>query len=192
VRGCGFTAALCLAAVAASACARDRVVPVYDSAGAIRRLDYDTNRDGLIEMRTYLVDGRAARLEADGNGDGVIDRWEYYGADGSLTRIGTSTASDGREDTWVVRNGGQVRIDIATHRDGVADRHEYHDNGVLVRAEQDTNGDGLIDQWQMYSGGHVSELRLDTSLRSGKPDRRLVYAADGSVQRAEAMDDANQ
>src|SRR5207244_1464969 len=108
-----------------SACARDRVVPVYDAAGAIRRLDYDTNRDGRIEMRTYLVDGRPARLEADGNGDDVIDRWEYYGADGSLSRIGTSSASDGREDTWIVRNGDQVRMDISTRRNGVADRHEY-------------------------------------------------------------------
>jgi hypothetical protein len=169
-----------------SACARDRVTPVYNAAGAITRLDYDTDRDGRVDMRAYLESGRTVRIEGDGNGDGIIDRWEYYGADGTLVRLGTSSESDGVEDTWVVQSGDQMRVDISTRRDGVADRHEFHQKGALVRAEQDTNGDGRIDQWQRFDGGKLRELLIDTSQSSGRPDQRLVYAADGSLQRVDS------
>jgi hypothetical protein len=178
-------AALMLAAFLA-ACERDRISPVYDAAGTIRRLDYDTNRDGQTDMRAYLENGRTVRIEADGNGDGVVDRWEYYTADGQLERLGTSSESDGVEDTWVVETGNQMRVDLATRRDGVADRHEFHDAGVLVRAEQDTNGDGRLDQWQRFTDGKLRELLIDTSLASGRPDQRLVYGPDGSLQRVDS------
>jgi len=185
VAGYGMALLVLAAAISPSACARDRVTAVYDPAGTIRRLDYDTDRDGHIDMRAYLENGRTVRIEADGNGDGVIDRWEYYRADGQLDRLGTSSGSDGVEDTWVVQSGDQMRVDSATRRDGVADRHEFHDKGVLVRAEQDTNGDGRIDQWQRFDGGRLRELLVDTSRASGRPDTRLVYASDGSVQRVD-------
>ena len=168
------------------ACARDRVTPVYDAAGAIRRIDYDVDRDGRIDMRAYLFNGRTVRIEADGNRDGVIDRWEYYGANGELARLGTSSESDGVEDTWVVQTADQMRVDISTRRDGVADRHELHEKGVAVRAEQDTNGDGRIDQWQRFDHGKLRELLIDTTQVSGRPNRRLVYADNGVLQRVES------
>ena len=174
--------AFLILAISVAACERERVTPVYDSAGTIKRLDYDTDRDGHVDMRAYLENGRTVRIEADGNGDGIIDRWEYYRADGQLDRLGTSSESDGVEDTWVVQSGDQMRVDISTRRDGVTDRHEFHDKGVLVRAEQDTNGDGRIDQWQRFEGGKLRELLIDTSLTSGRPDQHLVYANDGSLQ----------
>jgi hypothetical protein len=174
---------MCAALVA---CARDRVTAVYDASGAIRRIDYDTDRDGRIDMRAYLLNGRTVRIEADGNGDGVVDRWEYYGANSSLDRLGTSSESDGVEDTWVVQTGAQMRVDISTRRDGVADRHELHESGTLLRAEQDTNGDGRIDEWQRFDHGKLRELLIDTTLASGEPNRRLVYAENGVLQRIES------
>ncbi len=179
--------AFLILAICVAACERERVTPVYDSAGTIRRLDYDTDRDGHVDMRAYLENGRTVRIEADGNSDGIIDRWEYYRADSQLDRLGTSSESDGVEDTWVVQSGDQMRVDISTQRNGVADRHEFHDKGVLVRAEQDTNGDGRIDQWQRFEGGKLRELLIDTSQTSGRPDRRLLYANDGSLQDAGAV-----
>jgi hypothetical protein len=168
------------------ACARDRVTPVYDAGGAIRRIDYDTDRDGRVDMRAYLANGQTVRIEADGNGDGVVDRWEYYGTDGELDRLGTSSESDGVEDTWVVQTGDQMRVDISTRRDGVADRHEMHEKGTVVRAEQDTNADGRIDQWQRFEHGKLRELLIDSTQVSGRPDRRLVYAENGVLQRVES------
>ena len=182
-------AKLCAAVLmcaALGACARDRVTAVYDAGGAIRRIDYDTDRDGLIDMRAYLVDGRTVRIEADGNGDGIVDRWEYYRADGELERLGTSSESDGVEDTWVVQAGDEMRVDISTRRDGIADRHEVHEKGIVVRAEQDTNGDGRIDLWQRFEDGKLRELLIDTTQAAGRPNRRLVYADNGKVQRIES------
>jgi len=177
-----------IGALSAGCEGRDRVRPIYDPAGAIRRVDYDNDGDGGIDMRSYLEDGRPMRIEIDGNDDGIVDRWEYYTADGQLDRLGTSSESDGVEDTWVRQRGTQLEVDVSTHRDGVADRHEFHDSGIVVRAEQDTNGDGLIDQWQRFRDGRLTELLLDTSFATGRPDRRLVYASDGSLQRIEDVD----
>jgi hypothetical protein len=173
------------AGLLASDCARERVLPVYDpDSRTITRLDYDSDTDGRIDIRSYLQNGRGARLEADGNGDGRVDRWEYYRPDGQLDRLGTSSQGDGREDTWVVQRGNQMRVDISTRRDGVVDRHEFHENGVLVRAEQDIDLDGRIDQWQQFEQGRLRELLVDTE-RSGRPDRRLLYTANGSLERVE-------
>jgi hypothetical protein len=79
-----------------------------------------------------------------------------------------------------------MRVDISTRRDGVADRHELHEKDVTVRAEQDTNGDGRIDQWQQFAHGKLRELLIDTTLASGRPNRRLVYADNGTLQRVES------
>lgn len=168
-----------------SACARDRVTPVYDAAGAIRRLDFDNDADRHVEMRAYLQNGRTVRIEVDGNGDGVVDRWEYYRGDGQLDRLGTASQSDGIEDTWAIQRGDSLRVDSTSQRDGIIDRHEFHEKGLLVRAEADTNGDGRIDQWQKFADGRLAELLIDTSQTRGRPDTRLVYAADGSLQRIE-------
>ena len=178
--------ALLMGAALLSGCAGDRVSPVYDSAGTIRRLDSDTDHDGRIDMHAYLFNGRTVRIELDGNGDGIVDRWEYYRPDGQLDRIGTSSEADGIEDTWVTQRGTQMRVDVATRRDGVADRHEFHENGALVRTEQDSNGDGRIDQWQRFEGGVLRELLIDSTQSSGRPDQRFMYGRDGSVQRVDS------
>lgn len=183
-RGVAAACALC-AGLLVSDCSRERVSPVYDSdSRTITRLDYDSDADGRIDIRSYLQDGRGARLEADGNGDGRVDRWEYYRPDGQLDRLGSSSQEDGREDTWVVQTGNQMRVDLSTLRDGVVDRHEFHESGVLVRAELDTDFDGRIDEWQQFDKGRLRELLVDTE-RSGRPDRRLIYAANGSLERIE-------
>jgi hypothetical protein len=180
-------AVLMLVTFVSSSCEREQVSPVYEGSGAIRRLDYDTDGDQQIDMRAYVLNGRTVRIEADGNADGVIDRWEYYGPGGELDRIGTSSQSDGVEDTWVAQTGNEMRVDVATRRDGIADRHEFHVNGLLVRAEQDSDGDGRVDEWQRFTDGKLRELLLDTSMASGHPNQRLVYRTDGSLERVDSQ-----
>ena len=51
----------------------------------------------------------------------------------------------------------------------------------MVRAEEDTDGDGAIDKWETFDGQRLSSVAFDTA-HSGKPDRRLVYGADGSAR----------
>jgi hypothetical protein len=50
-----------------------------------------------------------------------------------------------------------------------------------VRAEEDTDGDGVIDKWETFESGRLTSVAFDTTHR-GSPDRRLIYAADGTVR----------
>jgi hypothetical protein len=180
-RAC-FAALYSLATVVLVSCARPVVSAAYDPDTLLAaRLDFDDETTGRIVARSYLVNGRPVRLEVDADTDGRVDRWEYYRADGTLLRLGTSSRHDGREDTWAVQAGRSIRVEISTRRDGFIDRREFHERGELVRTEQDSNFDGLPDQWQQFENGKLRTLLLDTGLGRGKPDRRLDYDPDGSV-----------
>lgn len=80
-------------AVALSACADEgRMTPVYDPVTRdLIRLDYDVNSDGRVDVRTFMASGRPVRLEGDQDGDGRLDRWEYYDQNERLIKLGTST-----------------------------------------------------------------------------------------------------
>jgi hypothetical protein len=168
------------------------VTAAYDpDTHLVSRLDYDDQMTGRIVARTYFSDGRPVRLEVDSDGNGSIDRWEYYGPDGSLERLGTSSMSDGREDTWVTQSGYSIRVEISTRRDGFIDRREFHEQGALIRVEQDTNFDRLVDEWQEFDNGKLRVLLVDTQRRRGRPDRRLVYGLDGSLTSFESDPDGD-
>ncbi|MGE0447498.1 MAG: hypothetical protein AB7P99_19910 [Vicinamibacterales bacterium] len=176
----------------ASAGCGSAVRPVYDADSRLAsRLDTDADRDGVVESRTYMVAGRLARHELDVTGDGRVDRWEYYRPDGTLARLGTSSAFDGIEDTWVVQTGATTEVEISTRRDGVIDRRETQVDGVLRRSEQDINFDGQPDQWATYEDGRVRELRIDSGLVAGRPDRRLLYGPDGALRGIEEDPDGD-
>ena len=137
------------------------------------------------------MDGaRLVRIEIDEDGDGTIDRWEHYGDDqppaGSSIRNPPSALS---------RNQGRVqaaltRIDRAPNDDGKVTRSEDCEHGVLTRVEEDTNGDGQVDKWETFAGTTVETIALDTRGR-GTPDRRLVYAPDGTLARIEVDPDGS-
>lgn len=154
------------------------------------RVDYDFDGDGVIDVRTYMRGGRAVRLEGDGNGDGRVDRWEYYGPSGDLRRIGASSQNDGREDTWVEIHDGERRVEISTRRDNTIDRTERYRGDALLSAAADTNHDGLTDTWEEYSGGALAQLLIDDARRHGRPTRRIRYERGGAA-RVEAIDDTD-
>lgn len=185
---------LCCCAFAAAACTRgprERVAGVYaHDSRVLLRLDHDYNGDGRIDVRTYMRDGRPVRLEADGNGDTLIDRWEYYGRSGALLRIGGSTQGDGREDTWVRIEGNRRLVEISTARDGRADRREVYEGEALIGAQLDTNHDGLSDRWEEFRDGALVRLMLDHEKRHGRPTWRIVYGA-GNTARIEADRDGD-
>ncbi len=163
---------------------KKRIEPVYDQAtGRLQLLKYDSDGDGIADTFTYMDGRRVIRIEVDRNHDGRIDRWEYYNADQTLSKIGISRADDGREDAWIfpAPDGSVARIEVSTARDSRVNRVEYYDKGVLVRAEEDTDGDGRPDKWETYDGQRLAEVAFDTMHR-GSPDRRLVYGPDGSVR----------
>jgi len=155
------------------------VTPVYDPATRdLVRIDYDVDNDGTVDVRTFMVAGKAVRLEGDQDRDGKVDRWEYYGPAGELLKLGTSSGRDGIEDTWLYQDGLSRRMEISTARDGVVDRFEYYEGSQLIRVETDANRDGTIDHWEDYDQGDLRVLRMDDEAHPGRPVRRLTYRTD--------------
>ena len=183
-----------LVAVVVCACAQEpaKVTASYDRfTGNLIQLSADQDGDRRIDQWTYLDGPRPIRGEKDSDNDGRIDRWEYFGDQGELLKVGTSSRNDGVEDTWtfVVPVQGEGRVDLSTARDQRIDRHDYYINNKLVRAEIDTNGDGRVDRWERYEDAILREARFDTSFAGARPDRGLLYDAEGRFLAAEADDD---
>jgi len=161
-----------------------RIEPTYNKqTGRLELLRYDSNGDGKFDTFSYMDGTRIRRIEVDQDEDGKIDRWEYYGPDRKLEKVGFSRARDGVEDAWSFFNatGATERIEISTRRNHKVDRVEHYEKGVLVRAEEDSDGDGRFDKWETYEGERLASVAFDTA-RRGTPDRRLIYGADGSAR----------
>jgi hypothetical protein len=162
---------------------RKDVAAVYDQeTGQLRQLDYDSNKNGRPDTISYMDGTRVLRVEIDKDEDGKVERWEYYGADSKLEKVGLSGANDGVVDQWAYRgpDGTITKVEKSTRRDGRVQRTEFYEKGQLVAVEEDADDNGAVDKWETYSGGSVTSVALDTN-GSGVPTRRLVYAPDGSV-----------
>jgi len=172
--------------------AAHRVQPSYEvSSGRLIQLSADQDGDGRIDQWTYLDGTQPLRGEKDQDNDGRIDRWEYFGPQSELVMVGTSSRGDGIEDTWtfVTPINGEGRVDVSVARDRHIDRHEFYVHAALSRVELDTNGDGRVDRWDRYENAVLREVRFDTSFAAGRPDRRLLYDAQGHFAGVEADDD---
>lgn len=162
---------------------RARIEPVYDNqTGKLQLLKYDADGNGVFDTFSYMDGSRVVRIEIDRNEDGRIERWEYYGPDQKLQKVGFSRAQDGKEDAWshYAEDGTVDRIDVSTARDGSVTRVEHFEHGALVRAEEDSDHDGRIDKWETYEGDRLASVAFDSRHR-GAPDRRFVYGIDGSA-----------
>lgn len=163
---------------------RARIEPTYDRAtGRLELLKYDANGDGKVDTWSHMDGAQIVRIEIDTNHDNVLDRWEYYRADGQLEKVGSSRRQDGSPDSWAYygQGGSITRLELATHPGGTVDRIEHYEKGAIVRAEEDTTGDGRIDKWEVYDGPRLASVAFDAAER-GYPDHRLVYSADGSAR----------
>jgi hypothetical protein len=162
----------------------DDVKAVYDEqTGHLRELTYDANKNGKPDGIAYMDGTRVLRVELDKDEDGKVERWEYYGADQTLEKVGFSKANDGRVDHWAYRaaDGTLLKMEVSTRRDGNVQRTEIYEKGALVAVEEDTDANGAVDKWETYSGGTLTSVAFDTE-GTGRPVRRLEYAADGSIR----------
>jgi hypothetical protein len=182
-----WCAVLLAAATHVAACSserdhgRKRITPEYDKSGKLQLLKYDANGNGIVDTWSYMDGARVVRIEIDKDEDGKIDRWEYYGPDQKLLKVGFSRQNDGKEDGWSYATAdGGTRLELSSHRDGRIDRIEYYEHDVMVRDEEDTDGDGKIDKWETYDGARLASVAFDTTHR-GTADRRLTYRPDGAA-----------
>lgn len=140
---------------------------LYGADGRLQRVAYDRDDDRRAEVVTiFSPAGTPLRAQIDGDNDGVVDRWEYYGPDGRIAKVGLSRRTPGTPDVWWYPDGfgGAGRREYDDDGDGRAERAEDLLDGLVVAEEFDTDGDGLRD-------------------------RRVVRGPDGSVERVETDPD---
>jgi hypothetical protein len=154
-----------------------RVNAEYDKAsGKLSRLTIDGNKDGEPAIFSFMDGSRFVRIEIDQNKDGSVDRWEYFGADGALEKVGVSRANDGIVDTWLFQgpDGLPAKVEMSTRRAGSIDRTEFYERGELTRVELDTDADGRVDKWETYAGGSLTKVSFDVT-KSGNPTVTIDY-----------------
>lgn len=157
-----------------------KVTPIYSAkTGKLQELTLDRNGDGRVDTWA-LMDGVHLRsIQIDRHGTGKPDRWEYYeeGTPAPGSQPNAGAAFD--------RKTMIVRADEANGPDRtIVTRREFYADGIITRVEEDTDFDGRIDKWETYDHGVLARMDLDVSGR-GRPDRRLVYRADGSFDHVE-------
>jgi len=196
-------ATLIVCAIAFVACAApdrsqsDSPAAEYDrGTGRLQRLAFDSDDDGRNDAAGILDGTRVKHIELDSNGNGAIDRWDFYDEEGRVARVGMSRRDDGVMDAVAVMGPDQhlIRMEVSTGRDGRFDRLEFYQAGRLARAEEDTDGDGRVDKWEAYRSNPrtgpgeppvlLSSVAFDDDAR-GRPTRRLVYGSDGQAVRVE-------
>ena len=173
-----IAAATVLASIACGGARDDeRVKAQYDKeTGKLSQLTLDVLKDGKPNITSYMDGAKFLRIEIDANEDGKIDRWEYYGADQRLERVGFSRAVDGKADAWAFQgpDGSVSRVEVSTKRDGKVNRTEFYEKNALARAEEDTDSDGRTDKWEHYESGALVSVSFDTT-KSGKPTTTIDY-----------------
>lgn len=167
-----------------------RIAASYDPfTSRLVQISADQDGDGRFDQWTFLDGNRPLRGEADTDRDGRIDRWEYFDTNSVLVSIGTSSRNDGIEDTWTFAAPtaqGETRIVRSRNRDRQWDRTEFMRGTDLIRSEDDSNADGHPDRWDRYEGSVLREAAFDTTLGTGRPNRRLIYDGGGRFAAMEA------
>ena len=179
--------ALC-AVLSAVACARGEspadagtATPVYNErTGRLEELRSDTNHDGKVDTLAHMDGVRLKYIEIDRDFDGRFDRWEYY-VEAPGTRA-AAAAPDGRS---VLDHA-----EDASGQDDRITRREFYVDGTISRVEEDVDLDGRIDKCEAYAGGVLQRMDLDLD-GVGRPTRRLIYKANGQVERVEADPDGD-
>lgn len=192
---------LCLLAAACHDPERDRIRQTskgsYDpKTGRLTEITYDKNRNGRIDTWVAMDGARALSARIDADEDGKIDRWEYYDAEGRLTRVGESRVKDGEPDMWayLAADGTIDRLEFlevsnVTGVRGVVRRESYR-AGAKTRAEEDTDGDGVMDRWETFEAGVLRTVEFDDARRrDGRPTQRLTYDASGVLRSVETDPD---
>jgi hypothetical protein len=173
----GFSLAVGLLVSCSSTEAAGQLEAKYDqTTGKLSELTMNTRTDGKPTVFSFMEGARFIRIEIDSDENGSIDRWEYYGADQKLEKVGISRSNDGVVDAWLFEgpNGQPSKVEISTKRDGRVDRTEFYTDGQLARVETDTDLDGHVDKWETYQGASLAAVSFDLT-RSGKPTVTIDY-----------------
>jgi hypothetical protein len=194
---------LVLVVIATTACSRPTTETAYDpETGRLQKLVFDYTKNGTNETTAVMDGTRIVRVELDLDENGRVERWDFYGTDRRIQKVGLSSFNDGVMDSqaYYAPDGRLARIDVSSQRDGVFDRTEFYEHGTLLRSHDDTNRDGRPDKWDTYEprrdvpAGEPAFAITSTAFDdtgSGRPERRFVYGAGGAIVRVEVDPDGD-
>jgi hypothetical protein len=170
--------------------------------GRLTRVEYDANGNGRNDAVSIMDGARIRWIELDLDENGKVERWDFYGADNTLEKVGFSRQNDGVLDAHAFYggDGALARMVVSTRRDGRFDRVEYYEIGVLVRSEEDVDADGRPDKWETYRrlpgvkpgepAYAITSAAFD-DLGRGIPHRRFTYDERGRIARVELDPDGD-
>lgn len=155
----------------------------YDmSSHAVLRDVLDRNHDGISDRIVTYQGGTGTRLEeTDTNFDGLVDRWDTFGADGLRNRSATARLGNRPDRLATYDRAGQLsRVESDTDLDGLFELVQIYEGARLVRVELDSDGNGRPDRFQDFRNGFLSSEDFDTD-EDGSPNLRMTYKEDGSL-----------
>jgi len=161
----------------------------YDAGGRLQRIDYDQDGDGRPDHIAHHDGSPTPRLlEVDEDRDAFVDRWEVYGPDGALLKVGSAARAGGGPSVWTFPGPGGIpaRREHDQDGDGRPERVEILREGVLAAVELDLDRDGRIDRWQAWSEGGLVSEEVDTD-GDGRPDVRIRHGRGGATEGAERL-----
>jgi hypothetical protein len=80
---------------------KGRFQALYGAGGKLVRVLEDRNGDRVADAVVLCgPDGQPRQGEIDTDLDGAVDRWEVFGLDGQLEKIGTAPDRNGRPQVW--------------------------------------------------------------------------------------------
>jgi len=164
----------------------------YDmSSHAVLRDVRDRNHDGISDRIVTYQRGTGARLEeTDTNFDGLVDRWDTFGAAGLRNRSATARFGNRPDRMATYDRAGQLsRVESDTDLDGLFELVQIYEAGKLVRAEIDSDANGRPDRFQDFRGGFLSSEDFDTD-EDGAPNIRMTYDKDGRLLKASILQGA--
>jgi hypothetical protein len=160
---------------------------IYGPDGTITRLLYDGNGDRIADVVTVFDSTGAARqTETDTDHDGAVDRWQFFSRSGEVEKEAVARRKPGTPDLWLYPIASGVRRELDEDGNGVVDRTEHFDAQRLARVEVDGDGDGRMDRWQSWSEDRLVQEDLDTD-GDGVADRRLRNDPQGGGLRLEMI-----
>jgi len=123
-----------------------------------------TNAQGEVEqIAHYAESGDLSFLEVDKNGDGAIDKVQFY-EDGLLKRLEDDSDFDGRKDTFIYFDEGErpKRVAKDSDADGKIDEVSLYHLGALAKVKKDRDGDGLFEITTRYEAGKARLQEVDS------------------------------
>jgi len=80
--------------------------------GSVAKVETSANSDGKVTRTEYYEKAALVRAEEDGDGDGVLDKWETYSGAGQLASVAFDTSHRGTPDRRLVYGaGGDARVE---------------------------------------------------------------------------------